>query len=213
MLIVQFILAGFCISMASYGQSITIGIKGGARLTKDLHESVGMVSESRSYTIGPTVDIGLWRGFGMEFDVLYKRVGKSEVGRFLGTYSWSRDRSNSFEFPILAKYRLSSKQPGPYFSGGYAFRQISGSGTVNWINAYYGPPQFGEGPYTPHYGNSSGLVVGGGVEFGLCHMKVSPEFRYTRWFNGGLRSTYDYTISAQNQAEILVGIGWLARSR
>ena len=159
------------------------------------------------------MDVAIWRGLGVEFDVLYKRIGTSGVSSFLGTYSWSRDRSNSFEFPILAKFRLSSKKPGPCFSGGFAFRHISGSGTVNWINSYYGPPEFGSGPYTTHYGNSSGLVVGGGVEFGLWHMKVSPEFRYTRWLNGGLVSDVYYTISAQNQAEILVGIGWLARSR
>jgi hypothetical protein len=209
------LLIALCVSTAASGQSLTVGVKGGARLTDDLNASLERVSESRRYTVGPAIEIGLWRGLGVECNALYKRVGTSRFSSYLLSYSWSQDRSDSFEFPILAKWRWASKAPRPYVSGGYAFRHISGSGSTDWINTYP-TSQSGSYTYTPLYGDSSGLVIGGGLEFDLWRMKVSPEFRYTRWYSGGLAdygSRGYYAESAKNQAELLVGIGWLARSR
>ncbi len=215
MRILQVLFIALCLSMTGYGQSFTLGIKVGARLTQDLDSSPETASESKRYTIGPTLEIGLWRGLGVEIDALYKRVGMSTFSSFLGFYTWSRERSNSMEFPILAKWRWSSKGIRPYVLGGYAFRHISGSGSADWIGTY-GAAQSGSNTYTPYYRSSSGMVFGAGVELDLWHMKVSPEFRDTTWFTGGLAdigSRGYHADSAKNQAEILVGIGWLARSK
>jgi hypothetical protein len=204
-----------CVSTAASGQSLTIGVKGGARLTDDLDASPETVSESRRYMVGLAIEIGLWRGLGIECDALYRRLGKSTYSSYLVSYSWSRDRSDSFEFPILAKWRWVSKAPRPCVSGGYAFRHISGSGSADWINTYP-TSQSGSYTYSPFYEDSYGLVFGSGLEFDLWRMKVSPEFRYTSWFTGGLAdegSRGYHAYSAKNQAEILVGIGWLARPR
>jgi hypothetical protein len=42
------------------------------------------------------------------------------------------------------------------------------------------------------------------MQYNLRVLKISPEFRYTRWDNQPLRLTNLH--SAQNQAEVLVGI-------
>lgn len=153
---------------------------------------------------------------GVEIDALYKRVGTREFSvDILGGQFRSRDRSNSWEFPILVKYCFLRKLPGPYVSGGYAFRHIAGSGTSESICCFnpYGPsdPKLTVSTYSTDYRNSSGLVVGGGVEIKAGVLKVSPEFRYTRWLNKAF-SAYGshgfFAESAQNQTEILVGITW-----
>lgn len=65
--------------------------------------------------------------------------------------------------------------------------------------------------YLTDYRNSSGLIIGGGVEFKAWLVKVSPEFHYTRWSNKAFSTAGPYGFfaeSAQNQAEILVGVVW-----
>jgi hypothetical protein len=190
----------------AYSQRFSIGVKAGARLTDDLETSGQRVSESKHYTVGPAVFFKLFSRFGLEFDALYKRVGTSYSYGFVGERYWGRDRSNSWELPILARYSLLRRSPTPYISGGYSFRTISGSGTANVSGPYHPTPSASQ--YSPHYDNSSGLLVCGGVEINAWFLKISPEFRYTRWFNMAL-ATYGgqgtFAKSTQNQMEILVG--------
>jgi len=202
----------------AFAQRVSLGVKGGVRLNDDL-ESGGegaKVSESKRYTLGPTVELKLPHRLSLEIDALYKRLGTSSYSKDITGWGISRDRSNSWEFPILAKYRLVRKLPAPYVSGGYAFRHITGSGTLTdfcCVNTFGGPsnPTLTNSTYSTNYKNSSGLVVGGGMELETWYLRFSPEFRYTRWNNWSL---YDYgsygyyAKSAQNQAEILVGIAW-----
>ena len=210
--------AGF-LTANVFAQRISFGIKEGERLTDDL-ESGGegaRLPESKRYTFGPTVEFKLPHSLSLEIDALYKRLGTSSYSiDFAGDWGYSRDRSNSWEFPILAKYRFSRKLLAPYISGGYAFRHITGSGTLTdfcCINPYGGPsnPTLMHSTYSTDYKDSSGLVVGGGMEFEARHLRFSSELRYTRWLG---RSLYDYgshgyyAESAQNQAEIILGIAW-----
>ena len=196
-----------------FAQSFSFGVKIGARLTDDLPtNAVHPISESRHYTVGPILEFRLWRGIGVEVDALYKRLGQSELfNDFYGDIFWRRDRSNSWEFPILAKYRFLRRHPSPYVSGGYAFRRIKGSGISQAFCCVPSNPTLTVSPYSTYYRNSSGLIVGGGVEFKVRLVRVSPEFRYTRWSNKAF-STYgpygSYAESAQNQAEVLLGITW-----
>jgi len=214
-----FLLFAGLFTATAFAQRVSLGVKGGIRLNDDL-ESGGegtKVSESKRYTLGPTVEFKLPHRLSLEIDALYKRLGTSSYSMdFAGDWGISRDRSNSWEFRILAKYRLSRKLPATYVSGGYAFRHITGSGTLTafcCINPYGGPsnPTLSHSTYSTNYNDSSGLVVGGGVDFKAWHLRFSPELRYTRWSN---KSLYDYgshgyyAESAQNQAEILVGIAW-----
>jgi hypothetical protein len=199
------------LASASFAQTFSIGVKAGVRMTADFQSSSQMVSESKRYTVGPMVEFTLWRRLGVEVNVLYRRVGRSEFDSGIARDpSWSRDRSNSWEFPILGKYRVMPRSPGPYVSGGYAFRHIQGSGTTTHVS---GPsnPQVTEFSYTINYRNSSGLVVGCGVEFKMQRLKISPEFRYTRWFNAAFSTIGSrglFAQSTQNQADILVGFAW-----
>jgi len=109
-------------------QSVSVGIKVGARLSEEFSGSFGAISdESKRYTVGPMVDLKLPLRFSLEFDALYQPVGYT-VQNFDFDFVTSRERSNSWEFPIIAKYRL----PGfsrlqPYAGVGYAPRVVHGS--------------------------------------------------------------------------------------
>jgi len=65
---------GVLTGCACCGQSLSIGVIGGVRGTDDL-TGPGATSASKRYAVGPALDIGLPRGFGLEADALYRREG------------------------------------------------------------------------------------------------------------------------------------------
>lgn len=192
---------------ASFAQDFSIGAKGGAVLTADIHPTT--ISESKRYTIGPTVELKLSHGFSVEFDALYRRLGTGRSYQYAWFNYYSRDRSNSWEFPILAKYSF----PTPlklYVSGGYAFRAITGSGYTDALDTVDG--SVSRLTYSTKYKNSFGFVVATGVEIRLGSLSFTPEFRYTRWTNKSRENFNQYLglfeNSTLNQAEILMGLSW-----
>lgn len=61
------------------------------------------------------------------------------------------------------------------------------------------------------YQVSHGLIAGGGVDLPIGHFRISPEVRYTRWFNRSFDEygSHGFSLqSPQNRVEILVGIWW-----
>jgi hypothetical protein len=58
------------------------------------------------------------------------------------------------------------------------------------------------------------LVIGGGVQFGIGRLRLSPGVRYTHWNNTPIVGTFGNGPSwesTQNQVDILVGIEWKIR--
>jgi hypothetical protein len=138
----KFLLLASLFAATAFAQSVSISVKVGARLADDLQSSGESVSESKRYTVGPTVEFKLPYRLGVGIDALYKRVSTREFSvDILGDQLRSRDRSDSWEFPILVEHRFLRKLPGPYVSGGYSFRHIAGSGTLESICCFnpYGP--------------------------------------------------------------------------
>jgi hypothetical protein len=60
-------------------------------------------------------------------------------------------------------------------------------------------------------GTTEGLVIGGGVQFGIGRLRVSPEIRYVRWNKPAIVEVIadgPTFQSSQNEVDLLVGIGW-----
>jgi hypothetical protein len=58
------------------------------------------------------------------------------------------------------------------------------------------------------------LVVGGGIQFSIGRLRLSPGVRYTHWNNTPITGVYGdgpSWESTQNQVDILVGIAWSIR--
>jgi len=90
---------GILTGCACFGQTLSVGLIGGARASDDL-TGAGATGVSKRYVIGPAVDIGLALGFGVEVDALYRREGyQTSFGSFAYNI-FSGERANSWEFPI-----------------------------------------------------------------------------------------------------------------
>ena len=193
---------------ACYGQSFSLGVVGGGRLTDDLSGNVP--SESKRYVVGPMAEIGLPFGLSLEVDALYRREGYTSFSGFIGD-EWQRERANSWEFPILLRYELHFPVVKPFVEAGYAPRVIDGAidtsfGACHEPGECVPPQQIHNGA---DWNSSHGVVFGGGVQVGLGRLRISPEVRYTRWSNAVVNAGGSLPVqSAQNQVDALVGIGW-----
>ena len=131
-------------------------------------------------------------GFAIEVDALYRRLGSSGgfsllSGRnLLGPPAEApafnylfRERINSWELPVLAKYNFERGFGGlhPFLATGYAFR-ASWDKTENRTNNPALPGAYTGSARSPL---GVGAVVAAGVNWKTGPVKISPQFRYTRW--------------------------------
>lgn len=147
-------------------------------------------SDNKDYIIGPTVELRLPLNLSVEADALYRPLSlKTQTGTsstsFTSSYS---TRVSTWEFPILAKYRLPIPLAKPYIDAGPSFRHVGQLGSRL---------------------SSTGFAVGGGVEFHLPLVRVSPELRYTRWADDSKPASGTFRPASNlNQAELLVGFSF-----
>ena len=187
-------------------QQVEVGVEGGIRTTDDLSGTVS--SESKRYIVGPTVDIRLPKHFSVEVDALYQRFGFT-ANEAAGNFSAiARERTNSWEFPLILKYHLPTRLVHPFVGIGYAPRIVNGadvsSGEQDYGNPYYNVRTVTSYPVT------HGVVVSGGVSLGAGHFRFAPEVRYTYWTAPYVDQGEDVAgfVSKQNEVSVLLGIRW-----
>jgi hypothetical protein len=162
------------------------------------------------------IELNLPLGFAVEFDALYHRNGYLIGNSNLSGSVVESERANSWEFPILLKYKFPTSKVKPFVEAGLAPRSISGTISESGVNV-----NFLTGQLTPFSGslktdwNSSvGVVAGGGVQVGVGRLRVSPEVRYTYWTSAPINGTFadgPSYYSTQEQVDVLIGIGWRIR--
>jgi hypothetical protein len=188
---------------AAWAQLVSIGALGGIRPT----DTIGAGDESRRYIVGPSVEVKLFGRFAVEADALYQRLGDTTVFRDLfGSVSLllvNRERANSWEFPLLAKYYFRPRTAGwqPFAGTGYAFRTtwFHSDGTSASIDA-----NGAEHSSTFHDGFRSTLGVGAsavaGVRFQRGRLAFLPQVRYTRWGDSF------GSLTKRNEVGLLLGV-------
>jgi opacity protein-like surface antigen len=205
----------FLLATQAYGQHLEIGIKGAARPTSQL-EGYG-TPESRPYLVGPMIQLNLPGGFAVEVDALYSRFGyTSSTSDIVGNFYTYRDRANSWQFPVLLKYRLHFAGLRPYVLAGWDPEHATGTTktTGSVVSNPYDPNHtrtYQQFSIDDQYGTNHGLAAGGGVEFGGRHWRVSPEVRYVRWKNPMFSSYQSHGFFLrvpQNEVQLLVGVAW-----
>jgi hypothetical protein len=185
----------FLAANAFAATSFIIGGRGGAALTDSATSSFrGIAGEAlgHTYTVGPTVGVRLPLNFSVEGDALYNRrslgLGLAGIGGLNTSADW-------WEFPVMLKFAPGTGSIAPVLGAGVSVQHIRGFGNV---------PQYVLMGSTS--ANSVGFVAGGGVQFRLGPVAVTPELRYTRWSG----STFTQTIAnaltgGRNQMQLLVG--------
>lgn len=175
----------FLIGVAAYAQlPFGFGIKGGLGLT-DAYATVGSAftqSAAKDPIVGAFAELRLPFGLGAEADALYRPVSL-EANPGTTSFLPPNGRYTTWEFPILAKYRLPVWHIKPIVEVGPSFRSHS-SGALALT--------------------SSGLTVGGGVEFKVPVVRLSSDLRYTRW----TQSDFTDVLPNANQVELLFGISF-----
>jgi hypothetical protein len=193
---------------------ISVGVKGGVPLTDPFADrtftsaltsspnpfgpgpftesiSTRTYSGSRNFVLGPTLEVQLPFGLGVEADALYRpmnvRVAQttSLPGIVIGGPTLE-SRIDTWEFPVLAKYRMPLPVVKPYIEGGPAFRANSAS--------------------LARHMSGTGVSAGIGVEARIGHLRVSPEVRYTHWGSDSTYSTPYHAVSYPNELEFLAGV-------
>jgi hypothetical protein len=204
---------------ACFGQQIEIGAKIGVPVTSafetgsEFHIDFGesATSATRRYTIGPMIGVQLSHRFGLEFDALYKPLGFDRLVKSGGLlFIHTRTTADSWEFPLVAKFRLLSlRAMSPYVAGGVSFRHSSRVSSVTEYSPeslVLTPRSTGSDSETLSNRSGRGGVVCAGLEIRLSFLRLSPEARYTRW--GADRNLDPQLHSSQNQAEVLLGISF-----
>jgi opacity protein-like surface antigen len=175
-----------------FAQPVSVGLKVGVPLTDALSaQSSGplqYVENTHRYTWGPYVEFHLPARLAIEIDALYRSYNYNRV---LPTATPAQN-VGSWEFPVLAKYRLLGGPIRPYIEGGLAFSRLTDIPEVADLNHH----------------NNFGIVLGGGLEFHLGLLRISPELRYEGWALQNFSSPLGGLTSNRNQASVLVGIGF-----
>jgi hypothetical protein len=159
------------------------------------------------------VELGLPLGLAVEVDALYHRQGYSiAASNALSSYTES-ERANSWEFPILLKYRLPVPKVKPFVEVGIAPRTISGTLSLSGVSMNVATGQ--QTPFSSNSGTdwsaSFGVVTGGGAQFGWGRLRVQPEIRYTHWTTMPINISFGdgpSFSSTEEQLDILVEIAW-----
>lgn len=211
----RILVLGLFISACVWSQPFSFGVKGGVPLT-DFISVVNSPSPvfnalvtTNRYIIGPTAELRLPLGLGVEFDALYRHFNANADTPGLHQALSSGD----WEFPLLAKYRFPVPIVKPYVDAGVAWDRLSGLTQTQTITGVIpsGPGVVPVAPVTQeflvHSNTVAGFVMGGGVDVHALVLHISPEVRYTRWNSQHFTKTaLSIVQSNQNQVEFLVGL-------
>lgn len=187
----------------AFSQPLSFGVKGGLPLT-DFFDTVSTQGANfnagtKQYIVGPTVELRLPAGFGIEFDALYRRFHYDSNFNLLGAVANVATTGNAWEFPLLLKKKFAAGPVRPFVDGGVSFDRISGL-TKSVKNLAQSPSAL-KNNFAP------GIAIGGGIDFHLFFLHITPEIRYTRWTREHFSQVQSggSLNSNQNQAEFLVG--------
>jgi len=206
-------------ALAAIAQPVSFGVRAGVPLTNLLNASSALpqpgsppsapfTSTTNRYLIGPTIELRLPLGLGVEFDALYRHYNFSSPGFvtappviYIGEGA-EQVEGGDWEFPLMAKYHFPSKPVRPYMGAGVAWDRLGGSSSVICvINCVpnVAPPEL-------RHNTVTGFVAGAGVDIHVLVLHLSPEIRYTRWGEQHFQPSTGMLSSNLNQAEFLLGI-------
>jgi hypothetical protein len=145
---------------------------------------------SRNYVVGPSLEFYLPHHVSVEADAFYAPLSFVQIplpglaGLLLLP---SLATVNSWQFPVVGKYKFGEKRLTPYIETGPTFRETS-----SHLNRYL---------------SNSGVTAGLGVDTTFWKLHIAPEVRYIHWSKDAPDAGLLYA-SRRNQAELLVGLSY-----
>jgi len=193
-------------SATLFGQGFSFGVKGGVPLTDAMNvlDSSRYFSNKAPFVIGPVVELRLFAGLSAEADLLYRSVEYNSTPQET-PQTTSRTRGQTWELPVLVKYRAPGELFRPFLSAGLSYRRLARFKQRVATGGISGTVEFSEPPELTNR-STGGATVGGGLELSLPLIRVSAELRYTRWGSSSFRSALSGLASQLNQADFLLGV-------
>lgn len=187
---------------AASAQPFSAGVKVGLPLTDFVNTVSGESSTvTNRYLVGPTAELHLPFGLGIEVDALYRHFNyQNVIGSGLNALT-SLNSTGAWEFPLLLKYRFHGELARPYVDAGVAWDTLSGL-TTTVANSASNLTVVN--PSGEHNSFTTGFVMGAGLDIHLV-VHIMPELRYTRWTSQHFNIS-NVVNSNQNQAEFMVGV-------
>ena len=217
-------LLSLAVAASALAQPVTFGVRAGMPLT-DFISTVqtqrvegllgifpGFQSNTRPYVFGPSIELRLPAGLGIELDALYRRTNYSGTsvannGLNVITTTVTSASANAWEFPLLLKYRFHVPVVKPYVDAGFAWDTLAGlRQSIRQTVATITNASTTSTPADLHKKGTSGFVMGAGVDIHAVVIHLSPEVRYTHWGSPHFEDPAGLVTSNQSQAEFLLGI-------
>ena len=201
-------------AVSAFCQPFSFGLRGGVPMTDFLNaaksQNFTFTTSTNRFIVGPTAELRLPFGLGVEVDALYRRFSYNGAGGISGittTLTTTETTSNAWEFPLLVKYRFPMKIARPYVDAGVAWDTLNGltqavTSTVAGITSKSSTSN----PAELSNSTSRGFVLGVGLDIKALVIHISPEVRFTRWGAQHFVDPNGLLHSNLNQAEFLVGI-------
>ena len=166
---------------------LSFGIRAGVPLT-DFFDSVNsgnfvVTSTTHRYIVGPSLELSLPAGFGLEVDALYRRLNYNASFNLVDVFTNNQTTGNAWEFPLLVKYRVSTPLIKPYIDAGSGLRHAQRAQT-NYVSTVAPNRQTTTTTNNPQElknSTTTGFVIGFGADIKALVVHISPEIRYTRW--------------------------------
>jgi opacity protein-like surface antigen len=197
-------------ALLSAADKVSIGVKGGVPITDAVDTAQGQnsayLTNTKRYLVGPTVEFHLPARFSIEVDALYKRIGYQYDAT--GPVVTAKTVANSWEFPVLGKFEILPGPVRPFVDLGASFRHLSG---VRQIRQTVSGATFNRVELNNasefNKRNDIGFTGGFGIAFKIGWVRISPEFRYTRWGGENFRDPINALLRTnRNQGDFLLGL-------
>ena len=148
-------------------------------------------SGAGGYVVGPSFELCLSDRLSFEFDALYKPLHYENAATLQnGVIGFAPATVVTWQFPVLAKYRLRFGRLRPFLEGGPSFRA---AGNLNSSDP-------------SHFGVSAGV----GLETQWRRLRFSPQLRYTRWAED---APHMDVRTRPDQLELLAGFSYVPVSQ
>ncbi len=187
----------FALSVSLYGQRLSLGIVVGGSPTDGFQnitepnpigtQSTRAYSQAKDWLAGGSLEVRITRAWSIEADAIFRQLHMVQAQPLPGgggLTPFAKTPVVTWQFPVLAKYRLPGTRVRPFLETGPSFRT---AGNLNASNP-----------------SKRGYTVGGGIETHWGNLKIAPTVRYTRWAADDPR--YRPTQTKPDQIEFLLNL-------
>ena len=200
-------------AVSACAQLFSFGVRAGVPLDNFLNaaqsQHFAFNATTNRYIVGPTAELHLPFGFGVEFDILYRHFDYNGSGTLASVVTSSGTTGSAWEFPLLAKYRIPRmKIVHPYVDAGVAWDKLSGltQAVTSTVGSTRTTTTTTSNPVELNTTATRGFVMGAGLSVKVLRLSISPEIRFTRWGAQHFIDPGGLLHSNLNQGEFLVGI-------